>query len=75
MDEAPLILSVMGRCQCVETSSVPPGGDSREQRDYVQLPFIQEEGEEEEHSQKDPSSLNNIHQESKTDFRGERGLS
>lgn len=44
MNEVLCIVSVMGRCQCVETSCpIPPGGDSREQGDHIHLPFIQEE--------------------------------
>ena len=44
MNEFVCIASVMGRCQCGETSCrVPPGGDSREQGDHICLPLIQEE--------------------------------
>lgn len=54
MHEFLCMVSVMGRCQCVETSClVPPGGDSREQGDHVQLHFVQEEeGKEEDMNRK-----------------------
>lgn len=61
MNEFLYSVSVMGRCQCVETSClVHPGGDSREQEDHICLPFIQEEeekGMKKEHEQKDPLHL------------------
>ena len=44
MNEFVCTVSVMGRCQCGETSClVPPGGDSREQGDHICLPVVQEE--------------------------------
>lgn len=60
MNESLCIVGVMGSSQCVETSClVPPGGDSREQRDHSHLPVMR--WDEEEHEQKDLSP-HNIHQ-------------
>lgn len=69
MNDFLCIVSVMGRCQCGDTSClVPPGGDSREQGDHIRLRFIQEEERKEGHEQKDPLHPHNIHQESREEI-------